>query len=439
MRMTRVVAASSPISLSLIFFYTGTLLISLTTFRPVASFFNASDAFYLLAILLLTIKLLHAGENPLRLFTRDNPFFKPLLIFLLGATLSLTNSADLTTALIVIGKYVFLFGIWLPSGIRLLNTPQRINTMLFVLVAAALVPLIPGISDYYFHTRMTVVIDRVLNMNMEHPIPLEGRFGSVMGHPNNFGFLLVVVYPVALWLIFYHQDARCKWMGVVFYAALLFGCMVTASRSAIIAMAVQSVCFLAFMPHYRHRWKIAAFALLVVFSGTVLLITIKTQPVVILDRFIEMSGYNIGEYEPDLERIDYVKKALWDIRDHPLTGTGAEDAAVGPDIGVHNTVFRLWASIGLWGLIFAFWVYGQALFSGFLLIKQKLRAGERESASVAFLLLISIGGWILIDMVQPQFYDRFKFITLILLFSLAAQSRKAIASLPAPDRRQAGV
>ena len=425
------VAAFSPISLSIILFYSGTLLISLTTFRPVASFFNASDALYLLAILLLTIKLLHAGENPLLLFTRDNPFFKPLLIFLLGATLSLMNSADLTTALIVIGKYFFLFGVWLPSGIRLLNTPQRVHTMLFVLIAAALVPLIPGISDYYFHTRMTVFINRVLDMNMDHSIPLEGRFGSVMGHPNNFGFLLVVVYPVALWLIFFHQNVRCKWIGVVFYAALLFGCMVTASRSAIIAMAVQSVCFLAFMPHYQQRMKIAAFALLLICSGTVFLITIKTQPVVILDRFIEMSGYNIGEYEPDLERIDYIKKALGDIRDHPLTGTGAEDAAVGPAIGVHNTIFRLWASIGLGGLIFTCWIYAQALITGFLLVRKKMKAGERESASIAFLLLISIGGWILVDMVQPQFYDRFKFIMLILLFSLAAQSQKAsLSDLP---------
>jgi hypothetical protein len=287
-------AQRMPLSLALAFFYAGTLVVGLTTFRPVASFFNGSDTLYLIAVLLLVIRLLHEGQSLISVFVRRNPFFKPLLVFLFGATLSLINSDDLMVASIVMGKYIFLFGIWLPAGITLLDTPRRIKWMLVVLVAAALVPLIPAIGDYYFQTRITVVIDRLLSLNLEHTAPHGGRFGSVMGHPNNFGFHVGGSFPGLSLAAFFVRTLYIKIFGLLFICLLLTGGLITASRSMAVAVSVQALFFIAFMPQHSIKQKTSYLIFLLMLAGTVLAIAAKAQPLIILDRFLETTAYELG-------------------------------------------------------------------------------------------------------------------------------------------------
>jgi hypothetical protein len=409
-----------PLSLALAFFYAGTLVVGLTTFRPVASFFNGSDTLYLIAVLLLVIRLLHEGQSLISVFVRRNPFFKPLLVFLFGATLSLINSDDLMVASIVMGKYIFLFGIWLPAGITLLDTPRRIKWMLVVLVAAALVPLIPAIGDYYFQTRITVVIDRLLSLNLEHTAPHGGRFGSVMGHPNNFGFMLVVVFPVSLWLLFFVRTLYIKIFGLLFICLLLTGGLITASRSMAVAVSVQALFFIAFMPQHSIKQKTSYLIFLLMLAGTVLAIAAKAQPLIILDRFLETTAYELGGYEPDSSRIDFMVKAWRAIVSHPIAGLGVENASANlGKLGVLNTILRLWAGIGVFGLVFISWIYILALHTAIINLKKTENQKTQKFGPIAFLVLVALIGWFLVDMVQPQFYDRFKFVSLIILFSLS--------------------
>jgi hypothetical protein len=408
------------VSLSLMFFYAGTLIISLTTFRPVAPFFNGSDTLYLISIVLIVIQLLYEGRNLSHVFIRNNPAFKPLMIFLLGAILSFVNSQDLTAASTVVGKYIFLFGLWLPAGIYLLNTPRRIYGMLVVLVAAALLPLIPAIGDYYFQTRITAYMDRLLALNLEHTSPLSGRFGSIMVHPNIFGIMIVVIYPVAMWLLFAGRTISARICGLLFICLLLTGSLITASRTTAVAISIQSVFFIVFMPNRSHKQKAASLIVMFALICSVIAVALKAKPVLIVDRFIDMTSYQLGEYQPDSGRVEFVIEALQAIMDHPVAGLGVENAASSMEgIGVHNTILRLWAGIGAWGLIFICWVYLLAFrvaLSNFLRAKY-LKA--QQFADISFLGLVSLIGWFLADMVQPQFYDRYKFITLILMFALS--------------------
>jgi hypothetical protein len=410
----------APISLAMVFFYAGTLIISLTTFRPVASFFNGSDTFYLVAAVLLTIRMLHEGRNPIHIFIRDNPFFKPLLVFLFGAILSLINSGDIAAAAIVIGKYIFLFGIWLPTGIHLLDTPGRIRWMVFILGAAALVALVPAISDYYFNTQMTAVINHLLHMNLEYTEPHSGRFGSVMGHPNNFGFMLVVVLPISLWAIYFGDSLATKIIGMLFLCTMLMGGVVTASRSTTAAMFIQTICFMALAPHKSLRKKATYFMIIVLVTGSIVAIGIKSRPAIIVDRYMKMATYELGEYEPDSSRIELIIEAWKAIRTHPIAGLGVENTSASEEtIGVHNTVLRLWSGIGVWGLVFIGWIYFLSFHKAILNLLQSTHAKCRYYSRLSFLFLVSLIGWFLVDMVQPQLYDRYKFIVLILLFSLS--------------------
>ena len=363
---------------------------------------------------------MHDGQNPIHVFVHDNPFFKPLIVFLCGAILSLINSRDLAAATTIIGKYVFLFGFWLPAGIHVLDSLRRFHWMLIVLVAAALVPLIPGISDFFFDSKMTVVIDRFLEMNLIFTTPQGGRFGSTMGHPNAFGLMLVVVFPISLWLICFTQTKRAKFFGFLFLCMLLTGSVVTASRSAAVALFIQALVFIAFLPRRTIKLRSAYFLSLIVLTTAVLTIAIKAKPVIVVDRFVEMASYELGEYIPDSERIDFMIEAWEAICTHPIAGIGVDHTGGNEEsIAVHNTILRLWAGIGIWGLFFSCWIYFIAFTKAFMNIKKALQLDSTYFSSISLLLLVSLIGWFFMDMVQPMYYNRIKFVTLILLLSLS--------------------
>jgi len=424
-------AQKETISLSLICFHAGTLIISLTTFRPVASFFNASDTLYLLSVILLIIRMLHEGCSPLRLFVRDNPFFKPLLIFLLGAILSLINSSDTGAALTVMGKYIFLFGLWLPAGIYLIDSPGRIKGMMIVMIAAAMVPLIPAICDYYFQTTITATVDRLLSMNLAFPEPHGGRFGSVMGHPNNFGFMLVVVFPIFLWSVFFAKAWLTKIQGLLLLCLLAAGSLVTASRSMALAMTIQFTFFMSFMPQRKLKQKTAYFVVVLLLIAGTSVLAIKARPVILVDRFVEMASHEPGEYEPDSGRIDQMIEAWRAISNHPVIGIGVESTAADLErLPVHNTILRLWAGIGICGLVFICWVYAIAFLEALTNFRKAKRMKSYQFTRLSFVVLVALIGWFFVDMVQPQFYDRFKFVILILLFSLSKVIKAAGAVSP---------
>lgn len=408
-----------PVSLAIAFFYAGTLIISLTTFRPVATFFNGSDTLYLLAAVLLVLRLLYEGQSLMQVFVFDNPFFKPLLMFIFGASLSLINSSDVHVAVISTIKYIFFLGIWLPTGIYLLNTRLRIKWMLAILVAAAMLPIIPAIGDFYFNTRMTISIDRLLSMNLVQTIPEGGRFGSVMGHPNNFGYMIVVVYPISLWMIFFYGKIRAKSFGLLFLCLLLTSNLITASRSTAIAMAIQTFSFIAFMPQRTIKQKASFFIFIIMLFGGVITVAVKAKPVIIVDRFVEMATYELGEYEPDTERIDFMLEAWQAIRKHPIAGIGVDHTSWSEkSILVHNTILRLWAAIGICGLFFSSWIYYLGLHTAIMNLKNTINVKSQNYGPISLILFVSFIGWFFVDMVQPQLHDRFKFIIMILIFAL---------------------
>jgi O-antigen ligase len=108
------------------------------------------------------------------------------------------------------------------------------------------------------------------------------------------------------------------------------------------------------------------------------------------------------------------------ICEHPFFGLGVENTTADLEkLSVHNTILRLWAGIGFGGLVFICWIYFLALRAAIKNLKEVNVPKIRQYAPISFLVLIDLIGWFLVDMVQPQFYDRFKFVTLILLFSLS--------------------
>lgn len=418
------------INISLIFFHIGTLLISLTTFRLGGEFFNGSDLFYLLSALLLFTNVLVSKGNLYNLFIKSNPLLIPLLMFIFGSVLSMMVSDDIRRALISTGKYIFLFGIWLPFGIFLLDNIVKIRWMFIILIAASLIPIITCLSDYFFHTKMTVYIDHFLSLNINAEVSSDGsRFGSVMGHPNNFTTLLIAIFPISLWLTLFSKVIFMRICGSIYLLSVLSCVMITGSRGGIVAFALES--FLLYISTIkRSRFFSLIIAVLI---GLAIYVFIQTTLVLFpqnpFGRLDAMLSMKVGKYRPDVERIESINQAISYIQEYPITGIGAEHVALMTrKLYVHNTLFRLWASIGIFGLLSYLWFYGKPLLIWFKGI-YKTAEINFEKRNMIVIILCSFSGSLLFDMTSPQFHNRIKWIFVILLFALQNIERREIEAL----------
>jgi len=408
------------ISLSLVFFHLGTLLISLTTFRVGGPLFNASDLFYLISALLLIGITLSTKGDFYTVFIKNNPLLLPLLIFLFGAVLSTLNSTDPRNAAIAIGKYVFLFGVWLPLGIFLHDSVTKVRWMLIILVVASLLPITTCLSDYFLHTKITAYLDQVLNLNLVTSYPTRGaRFAAAMGHPNNFAVFLIVVFPIALWATLFSKGVVLRFCGVVYLISVLTCVLISGSRGCFIAVALQFALFNYLMSGTGRRLSsisitfITGAAIFVAFQAS--LAFFPQSPLARLDTMLTVK---IGAYAADIGRVESLRQALSYIREYPIAGIGVEHAdKMTQKLYVHNTLFRLWASVGIFGLVSYLWFYGKPLWIGFRKMYNAFYT-DFEKRSMIVIILCAIIGSILFDMTAPQFHNRVKWIFVIGLFAL---------------------
>ena len=408
--------------LSFIFFCLGTLLISLTTFRVGGPFFNGSDLFYLLSVLLVLIHVLATEGDLDKLFIKDNPLFIPLMIFLFGAILSMQDSTDPKSGIIVIGKYIFLFGVWLPAGIFIFDSGKKIKWMLISLGVASLFPISIGISDYFLHTRMTAYFDNLLSLNLETTEPVWGRFGTIMAHPNNFAILLAIVFPMALGMVMLAKDIFIRFLGLIYGMAILTSCMITGSRSVLVAIGVESLLLPCLV--FGKRKALAIILCLVIFASLLSILNMSTKifPQGPWARMALMVDTKFGTYIADLERIESMKGAWGYIKDNPIAGAGVENAAaITEKLFVHNTVLRLWASVGILGLIAVIWFYLKPIMTASYLQKS---VQDRQIQNLVAVISSSMSGWMLFDMFQPQFHNRMKWIMVVALFAIVNIDRR---------------
>ena len=407
------------ISLSLVFFHLGTLLISLTTFRVGGPLFNASDLFYLISALLLIGITLGTKGDFHTVFIKNNPLLLPLLIFLFGAVLSMMNSADPRNAAIAIGKYVFLFGVWLPLGISLHDSVTKVRWMLIILVVASLLPITTCLSDYFLHTKITACLDQVLNLNLVTPYPTrDARFGAVMGHPNNFAVFLTVVFPIALWGALFSKGVLLRFCGVTYLMSVLTCVLISGSRGCFVAVTLQFALFYNLM---SERGRLSSIIITFVIGAAIFVVfqaSLAFFPQSPLARLDTMLSMKIGAYRADIGRVESLRQALSYIQEYPIAGIGVEHTAkMTQKLYVHNTLFRFWAGVGIFGLVSYLWFYGKPLWIGFRKIYNVVGT-DFEKRSMIVIILCSIIGSILFDMTGPQFHNRVKWIFVIGLFAL---------------------
>lgn len=408
----------------LILFHAGTLLICLTSFRPFSTFFNGSDLLYLLSVITLCIHIFFYKKDIIYILINRNPLFIPFILLMIGALLSLINSLVLESAVKVFMQFFFLFGIWIPLSIYLLDTLQKIKSVFISLIIASLFPIVIALSDYFWGTQLTDLFDHILNLNLKSAIFVFGRrFGTIAGHPNLFGQILIVAFPLSLWLFFEKSEIYLKYMGFIYMISILICCFITGSRTALSAIMAQTILFF-FLKWYikKKQKKILTIIMFVVFISFIVYLPhhIGNNPV---DRFINSMRYGLGSYPADASRIESIKYSWYILSSAPIIGIGIENASPvvtkGISLGLHNTILKLWVSAGIFGLIGGVLFYVIPLIAAIKLQKPFISGRlRRENSEIWIIVLMIIVGCFLSDMVQPSFHYRIKWIAVILLYAL---------------------
>jgi putative inorganic carbon (hco3(-)) transporter len=175
--------------------------------------------------------------------------------------------------------------------------------------------------------------------------------GGYFANGNDFGLAMVIVAPLAFYLILSLKKGFTKLIAGGFTATFVIALLRSGSRGAALGLAAAAVLFWA-----RSKSKFVSFALVLAFLGGFW----AMAPDPWKERFISAKNYD--EDATASSRITLWKAGIAMFKDHPLTGVGIDNyspnwlakyntTGVGGASVVHNIFIQAASELGICGLI----------------------------------------------------------------------------------------
>ncbi|MBL8210051.1 MAG: O-antigen ligase family protein [Bryobacterales bacterium] len=207
----------------------------------------------------------------------------------------------------------------------------------------------------------------------------DGRYTSPGFDPNDLAITLVLGIPIA-----WHLAVKRRlhtWLASCYIPLAITGCLMTASRGALVTLAVALLYPLTSLPKMRRR-SMAAFFLIL--GGSVCVFLSLKGDIA----FHRLATITRELSDRDLNgRVDIWQRGINVFMDNPLLGAGAGNfgSAVGSwrsrDIAAHNTMLGVLVEHGLLGIsLFIFTIAA---------LLQRARQGEPGEGRFWILLLAS--------------------------------------------------
>lgn len=412
----------------------GVLVVSLTEFRPFPVAGNLSDMLLLSALALSGIGwLFRLNASALYAFVEGvrevSPFLWGGLALSLGGAIASVGSAAPAVSWGVTLKYFVTFCLWLPWMAFAAGRVLSLRTMHGLYLLALGLASAATMSDVLLRTRFGIWLvsgDKRIVLDVIR----SGRYGGPLGHPNVLGYVTALGFGLCL---HYAISAPRRLQrgaavaGLVVHAAAV---LVSGSRSALITMAIAWLIVAVLAPRRMAPRLLAlpilcGLALWGISSAPLIRAVLPANPAARLAASVSSNT----EFTADQSRKADLQSARDLLERDPFTGYGMDNVGteLAPSVGftLHDTVLQSWMAGGLLGAIGAIWLYGATLILCWRAIRLKhpLAPG----------LVAAAVGFILMDLVQPHIYARFKWLTAILL---AAAVREAAAG---PARGAPGV
>lgn len=221
---------------------------------------------------------------------------------------------------------------------------------------------------------------------MAHDAPfLGGRFRSIYPLPTNFANAYVLLFIAMIWLLFHERRVALKGLLLVLVGAGALLIFLAGTRNAMLSAAIAVLIFALVW-----RTRILAYgAVVVLLAG------------IVVSGFLAESG-NMSWLSHRLSSSDTVRWEVWEralshIQQHPIAGFGLgvtmneldTRLPVWERFDTHNAYLGIWLQIGVVGLAFIVAMYGIALYSAFVTLRNpRLDPALREIMILPATLLV---------------------------------------------------
>lgn len=301
-----------------------------------------------------------------------SPFWRPLVLLLVLAILSLATALSHSTTVIKILEYVEFFVVVVAIARQARLDEDAWKPAIYALFAIASVMSLYGLYQFVFG------VGPQANVVDVHHI----RADAVFGQPNAFGGFEAMVFPIVAALLAYGPQWTRRWWAWVVVVLTAFGVIDSFSRGAWVASVAAVACMggLAWAALGRtainRRFVVPAVIIPVIVFGVIDLLG-KTNFSHLAVHTYQTTGNRLlstvgavvhpqGHFDTH-QRLLIWKAALRALREHPILGVGLGGfthfvarhpmpGLVSPPPMAHNLYLEWGADMGVLGIVAAFWL-----------------------------------------------------------------------------------
>ena len=301
--------------------------------------FSISDSFLCISMFVVGLNWLYR-KNSIRL--TSNVFNVPIMLLLIGFSLSVVSSNNPMEAFTSIVQFLFIF--------ILSYTVLRYSSNFKILVLSFTFPTLLIVTFLCLFSVYGIDLSQGMAL-LE--LGWGGRYTFGDNEPNIAARLILQICPVLLIWIFYSSNTITRLFGLLMLLMSSYIVVVTASRSAILIFLVGIICFVFFTKKMNSEvFKNVLLGGLCTASVFLLLVINRTD-------FNDISGplqrystiFDMQRSPSSMQRYNVIQQAFDEINSSPLIGLGLENSSGYTGTVTHNPLILMWLENGILGIV----------------------------------------------------------------------------------------
>ena len=399
-------------------FILATLLLSFNFIR--LGGLAVSDWFYISALGCAIIETLTIQKKHFNCWYK-NPLIPASYLIGLGAIFSTINSQAFGIALLEIIQQLFVLTVFI-SLIWILVRRGKTRSIIFAFILSGVYTASIGLIDYLTGSQYGPILSGTSG------VEFWGRYAGTLGHPNKFGFFLVITALMSIgFFADYLKNKRRSIIGIIIWGGItfiqLFGIYLSNSITAYIGFLTGAFMFVVkyiFVNKDIKRYTVRSILLVPISSIFLALVLLpginKTRTI----DFIQ-NAINRVVTTTSLSRMEGYKLSWQEIERNPFIGAGYDQlstAGMDPEelllgYSVHNALLQIWYAGGMFAFLgwLAIYVYISVTAIKFLIFR-------REYSPILIGLLAVMFSVLIMDQFQDAIYQREKWLAIGLFLSL---------------------
>jgi len=399
---------------SVYFYLLATIMLSLNLVRLAG--LAISDWLYFIALGLTFLETLIYEQKNFRCWTK-NPLIWPTSLILFGAVLSASRTTDIQVALIEVFQQVYVITVFVSLTWIMFRRGYG-DWTIKAFIFSGLFTAIVALTDYLTGSNFGPILSGTPNAQLWY------RYAGTLGHPNKFGYFLVLtsLLTLAKWSNL-HKKHLIQGFWLMAFAIQTLGIVLSGSITAYLGLLTGT--FILFLASKQIRKKILLVSLptllIVGMAFTILFILGSpiTRQVNLGDNVVVQSLNRVEDITAQSRTVIY-QQALNEAMMSPFIGVGYDQISTsGIDTdsrilttSVHNFFLQVFYAGGIFSLLGWVFIF---LYLGWHALKILLNKKINEILILSLCAIVF--AILLMDQFQDSIYPREKWLVVALFTS----------------------